>query len=158
MKIIFLDIDGVLVTLNSMRVNSGKVFPDFHPPCVTCLNEIIKQSNAKIVISSSWRHAHPKYLDLHFFLKKQGVKGEIIGMTRIGDSAYRGIKIMAWLVDWPEFGELKDNGVIIMNKPIESYVILDDTDVRPWDKLVRTSMNDGLTPKDIEKALGILNG
>ncbi|HEC72062.1 MAG: HAD domain-containing protein [Candidatus Thorarchaeota archaeon] len=159
MKIIFLDIDGVLVTPGSLRASGGKVFSDFHPPCVACLNEIIKKSNAKIVISSTWRHGHPKYFDIRSFLEEQGVKGEIIGMTRTGDSAHRGIKIMAWLADHSNGFQVKNAvGQIIGSDRIDSYVILDDTLVRPYDNLVQTDMNDGLNPNHIKKALEILNG
>ena len=158
MKIIFLDIDGVLVTPGSLQASGGKVFPDFHPPCVACLNEIIKQSGAKIVISSTWRHAHPKYLDLHFFLKEQQVKGEIISMTRTGDSAHRGIKIMAWLSDHPLVSVKNVANQTFRLMPIESYVILDDTLVRPYDNLVQTNMYEGLNPNHVKKALEILNG
>ena len=47
MKIIFLDIDGVLNTYNSMD--------RFCPKAVSCLNEFVQESGAKVVISSSWR-------------------------------------------------------------------------------------------------------
>jgi len=52
MKIIFLDIDGVLNVIPQGRDKYGMIF---HPEFVENLKYIIEQTNAKIVISSSWR-------------------------------------------------------------------------------------------------------
>jgi hypothetical protein len=145
----------VLVTRKS-ALASGHVFPDFEPSCVRCLNKIIEKSGAKIVISSTWRHAHPKHLNLIEFLKEQGVKGEVVGMTRIGDSAHRGIKIHAWLEDWKEGVLPSSFNTSIMNKKIKSYVILDDDNVRPLDRLVRTTFEYGLEEIHVAEALRIL--
>ena len=49
MKVLFLDVDGVL---NSQRLGT----PDgMRPWCVTQLARIVKESGCKIVVSSTWR-------------------------------------------------------------------------------------------------------
>lgn len=67
-KIIFLDIDGVLATNKEFmmkRINFHKKYPEakelhipypFNPGCVKIFNEIIEETDPKIVISSDWRH------------------------------------------------------------------------------------------------------
>ena len=57
-KYIFLDIDGVLNTHKSMvlpmMIDNHQ---QFDPACVEALNNIIQATDAKIVITSSWRNA-----------------------------------------------------------------------------------------------------
>ena len=59
MKIIFLDIDGVLCTAKSvglLKTNiDGRLAKQFDPDCVVRLNHITDATGAQIVISSSWR-------------------------------------------------------------------------------------------------------
>ena len=52
MKIIFLDIDGVLIP----DFDHENIKQEWNRSCVNNLMYIISQTNAKIVISSSWRH------------------------------------------------------------------------------------------------------
>ena len=65
MKVIFLDIDGVLnthesaTTLRESFVERGADlmgFNRFDKNCVARVNRITDETGAKIVISSSWRH------------------------------------------------------------------------------------------------------
>jgi hypothetical protein len=140
-KIVFLDIDGVLCTHKS--VDEPKLpFPeDFHMPfrmgwdrldkeCIERLNEITDVTRAKIVISSTWRLTC--YTDLEFeymidFLRSEGIKGDIIDKTPSHYiSGYNGLwshgeerisnkahEAKQWLDDW-------------VGETIESFVILDD--------------------------------
>lgn len=67
-KYIFLDIDGVLTTNKEIMLNRTKFqtkYPEakelhipypFNPDCVKIFNEIIEETDAKIVLSSDWRH------------------------------------------------------------------------------------------------------
>lgn len=52
MKIIFLDIDGVLNVNFNGRDKYGRIF---HPNFVDNLRDIINRTGAKIVISSTWK-------------------------------------------------------------------------------------------------------
>ena len=156
MKVIFLDIDGVLVTRNSIKYQHIN-FPEeksimFGRKAVNNLNKLIKITKAKIVISSTWRLLH-SIEDLRKIFDKEGVKGEIVSTTSIDrvtieEDIPRGKKITDWL----------DN-----NTNIEQYVIIDD-DVQADciqfhpNNCVETSYKRGLAPEDrFNEALAILS-
>ena len=156
MKVIFLDIDGVLVTRNSIKYQYLN-FPDdtdiqFGKKAVNNLNKLIHLTNAKIVISSTWRlfHSLENLIDI---FKKQRVKGKIISTTSveratIEEDIPRGQKIADWLDQHPD---------------VEQYLIIDD-DVQadciqfhPYN-CVETSYKRGFAPEDrFNEALAILN-
>ena len=54
MKIVFLDIDGVLLPLPS----NGELDPSPEPSkdAILCLNLLVHSSGAKVVVTSTWRH------------------------------------------------------------------------------------------------------
>jgi len=157
MNIIFLDIDGVLVTRNSVK------YQFLHQPqsdiirfsrrAVNNLNKLIKWTGARIVISSTWRLLYT--LDeLIVKFKEQGIKGEIISTTSIihyvvEDDTPRGKKITDWLVD---------------RSDVDQYVIIDDDALadciqyHPYN-CVNTSYKDGFASDGkLEEALKILTG
>jgi hypothetical protein len=133
-----LDVDGVLVTAKS---DFNHVFPDFVASCVSCLNTLTERSGADLVISSTWRHAHRRVLDLHELFRDQGVRAEIVGMTSTEGNAHRAIRIADWL----------------HHQPGTHYVTIDDDDVRPHNRLVRTCWEHGLLPAHVDRALEIFN-
>ena len=151
MKIIFLDIDGVLNSeLHVHEMGEAWDGNQIDPKTVIRLNKITDATNARIVVSSSWRVCH-SLEELRFILKAAGISAEIIGVTPILRSD-RANEIWEWL----------DN-----NKDIDNYVILDDDRLeRKRDSsdpildlhFVRTSWYDGLQDRHIEKVIGILNG
>ena len=132
MKIIALDIDGVLV------VNGV-----FSQAAVKNLNDLLaKEPDLKIVISSSWRHNGLQFC--RDMLKYQGInEHKIIGTTDLVDKDDRGHHIERWVQD---------------HKP-ETFVILDDKADMDGviDHLVQTNPYIGLTGSDVKKALDILN-
>lgn len=145
MKVLFLDIDGVLIHHKSIRTYTAHK-PD--PECVKRLNEITDKTGAKIVVSSTWR----RFDKIEEILKGWGVTAEIIGVTpdhfhesNIGLGQTRGKEIHAWICE-------RDD--------IERLVILDDdNDMDPllgW--LVHTSMSTGLTDLHVELAIRKLGG
>lgn len=164
MKIIFLDIDGVLVIgddpkcLKSFVEIENHYLNPFAKECVESLNKLIEATGAKIVISSTWRKSNNiDILKKHF--EGQGVVGEIIGTTPVlkiegGFSVNRGLEIQCWI-------DKHDH------ENIESFVIIDDdSDMSHlMDKLVRTCLWDynkdgtktGLREKHVLKAISILN-
>ncbi len=82
MKIIFLDIDGVLNTISNWgsRPIEKRFSPECVPECVAALNKITEHTGAKIVISSSWKNIMG-YQELSDLLHSVGIKGEIVGKT-----------------------------------------------------------------------------
>ena len=71
MKIIFLDIDGVL-----NQTGNAASLP-FDPNCVMYLNHVIKETGAHIVISSAWRYqileGHMTLKGFEFLMKTHGL-------------------------------------------------------------------------------------
>lgn len=162
-KIIFLDLDGVLNVIEQGYDEFGQIF---HPHFVDNLRWIIDETNAKIVISSSWKASGLKFLKDMW--KKRNYPGEIIDITpnvvdvvergtcEFYDEVDRGFEIQQWI---------DDN---ISN--IESYCIIDDdNDMLPsqMKNFVRTANNNshpdcvdigyGLTKICSEKVIKILN-
>lgn len=154
MKVIFLDIDGVLnhehYYVNRSESDSMPYpLSEFDIESVNRLNNITDKTNAKIVISSSWRFTN----GIYNILKKVGVTGEIIGITKYitkpSDNGYdihvkRGEEIQDFL----------DNNQFITN-----YVILDDDSdmlTSQLDNFVNTSYMYGLTDECMELCLDIL--
>jgi hypothetical protein len=111
MKVIFLDIDGVLVTYGYDAAYYNGTDMPFHRPCVECINILIARTGCKIVISSAWRLT--QRLSLPTIFREEGIIGEIIGVTpSLGN---RGREIAAWL-------NAADGRVT-------SFVIIDDADL-----------------------------
>lgn len=153
MKVIFLDIDGVLNHEKyyiSRCDSDNRPYPlsEFDTDAVERLNEITDVTGAKIVISSSWRFD----VGIHNTLKAVGVTGDIIGITKYitkpTDDGYvhvdRGFEIQDFLDS---------------NKYITNYVILDDdTDMlhHQLDNFVHTSYVDGLSESCKRKCINIL--
>jgi hypothetical protein len=117
MKVIFLDIDGVLnhqkhyewlmTTNEPTPMQRTYPYTEFNPKSCQLLNEIIKETGAQIVVSSSWRldgETRLNSLFKHFGLPR------IYSTTPCLNTA-RGIEIDAWLAAHPE---------------VDKYVILDD--------------------------------
>lgn len=146
MKLIFLDIDGVINSSKYIRtLNIVDEIYFWDPEAVARLNVIIEKSKAKLVISSSWRVGRTLNQLKQLLNNNAGIKGPIIGKTPIltGD---RGREIDAWLKS--------------CKKKIHSFIIIDDgSDMEPhMDRLVKTSFCTGLLDQHINLALNMLNG
>ena len=167
MRIVFLDLDGVLATLATR-------YDYFEPRCLRLLKELVEETDAHIVITSAWRKRHYLEsmrkvfeLDGDEDLLLYGVKRyegprmgfpikRIIGLTpfstremKDGVPFGRGHEISMWL----ERAKGKTD--------IESYVVLDDekADIAPHvDRLVQSNSYLGLTHTEIDEAKRILMG
>jgi len=126
MKIVFLDIEGVLVV-----PVPGRKTPAVSRRSVEQLNRITDATGAAIVLSSSLRFRP----DICLTLEEWGVRARIIGRTPLvgGLGACRGAEIARWLAECPE--------------PIENFVILDDEPIMGplRSHLIQTDWNTGLT-------------
>lgn len=149
MKIIFLDIDGVLINRNSLRVANGfNAKPD--PACVRALNEIVRRTRAKIVVSSIWRLRGET--EICRLLVDWGVRGGAFDITPDLTKTYgmlftavqRGDEIQAWLDE---------------HKNVKNFVIIDDgNDMKHLrDRLIQTDFETGLCLEHVERAVGMLN-
>lgn len=172
MKLIFLDIDGVFNHEQWYRRREeegleleGNEAYDFDPNCVSIFNDIIEQTGAKIVVSSTWRRGDLQFLKDLFSLV--GIKGEVVGETKklnwtcspIGVSMPRGVEIQEYLKrvhKYPEY-TWDLNGV---KTDISAYIIIDDDSDMLYeqrDNFVHTQNLFGLTVDDAVKAVYILN-
>jgi len=149
MKIIFLDIDGVLNCAEwaQKEYDKGNIHAlqeNFDTAAIVHLNTIIEQSGAKVVISSSWRLMY-SLAHIETLLIKHGFKGVILGITppRQSLTSRRGNEIQAWLASVPQ---------------VTKFVILDDDSdmlhLLPF--LVQTNWETGLQEYHIDRALNLL--
>lgn len=82
MKIIFLDIDGVIATSQCYGKGMDNKWDAymFDPKCVATLNHILKESGAEIILSSDWRH-HYTLFEMNEIFEHNGVIKGPIGFT-----------------------------------------------------------------------------
>ncbi|MBE7633161.1 hypothetical protein F7642_02300 [Tenacibaculum finnmarkense genomovar ulcerans] len=125
MKILFLDIDGVLNSKQWHNSDNCKAFETsvkrfFDPVCVEYLNRIVTET--RIIISSSWRIIR-SLQNLQDLFKSINFTGRILGKTEILSTFepdtpnLRGVEIKNWITDNQKH----------FKTPI-NYVILDDED------------------------------
>lgn len=155
MKVIFLDIDGVLNTEVFIRILHSEGLQErirdeyghrFDPMAVDMFKWIIEETGAKIVISSTWRMSG--LLIMQEMWGKRNLPGEVIGITpnhmrRTGSTLQRGKEIQEWLDC----------------NPVQSYVIIDDDSDMESHQLpyfVQTDFQYGLTYEKAVKCVDIL--
>lgn len=156
MKVIFLDIDGVLNSHKFFKerneeaegvrpFNGDRIeykLADIDLKAVALLNDLFEKTGAKVVISSVWRLSL-SVDQLKTIFKRVGFKGEIIDKT-VQLRSIRGLEIAQWMET---------------NPGVESFVILDDdSDMGDlMNRLVKTTFDDGLTENEVVKAVALLN-
>jgi len=183
MKIIFLDIDGVLNSRDwYMRREDRSKDPglkerdfsyEFDPEAIDLLNYIEDKTHAKVVVSSTWRLGR-RVEDLQKILDDAGFYGEIIDKTpsmhcRIdgqpaGYRIPRGCEIDWWLSKNGEFQRInwskKKQQEYLDKAIVKNYVILDDDSDMLYNQrehFVRTSNLYGLTKENADRCIEILN-
>ena len=148
MKVIFLDIDGILNSDTYMEKqldnSSEGIESEIDPATLILLKKAVDTTGAKIILSSSWRIMR-KYNELEKFLMKFGIS--LSGKTPYVDGK-RGLEIKQYLSE---------------NENIEQYLILDDEIFESFDEelvnhliLTKSDQNyygfsEGLTEKHIKQ-------
>ena len=175
MKVLFLDIDGVLNSENwfayriyCVKNNMVNILMNFvdtddrnikhkltmlDDRAIANLNRIIEETGCKVVLSSSWRSSiESENIFTQNLLKLKGFKYEFYDVTpRLWFSDFsirRGEEIKFWLDKELEKHE------------IESFVILDDdSDMLPeqMNNFIHVDGQVGLTDRDVLIAIEILN-
>ena len=136
MKVIFLDIDGVL---NCRKTPNPRKFPYvIDDELLTRFTQLLQQTGASVVLSSTWRY-DPAGI---FSAKHYGVP--FMDITPDMPDEPRCKEILEWLRDHPE---------------VTRYVVIDDEDDE-LDKLplFQPSSRTGLTQKIVDGAADYLNG
>lgn len=133
MKLLFLDIDGVL-TSDSTPTNKNFLYP-FTPSCVECLNMILTNHNVKIILTSSWRNVFDAEKQNQIF-KENGVIQMPYGQTKNLGYDNRDKEIQTYL----------------KSKKVSQFIVLDDMNIEGFDShFIRTNPSTGLTKTDVEK-------
>ena len=175
MKVLFLDIDGVLNSenwlgyrlyciknnmfnevINFVNTNDERIkykLSMIDDRAIANLNRIIEETGCKVVLSSSWRSSiESENIFTQNLLKLKGFKYEFYDVTpRLWFSDFsirRGEEIKFWLDKESEKHE------------IESFVILDDdSDMLPeqMNNFIHVDGQVGLTDRDVLTAIKILN-
>ena len=152
MKIVFLDIDGVLCSPRAaLALGDEGIVRRLDPVAVAMVNDICDKTGAKIVISSTWRIETDR-MDIvlqaagvdskHFFFKDHDLGNFGFYTPRNGKN--RGEEIAAWIDRHPE---------------VTHYVILDDdSDFSDEQKKyhVKTDYINGMLYEHWQNALEIL--
>ena len=169
-KVIFLDIDGVLYSNRTLYEEIS-----LEDDLILNLKELVDKTDAKIILSSSWRLSTEAIATLMDRLDKFGLA--ISGMTCDGvdldwlekyefDATKKYLDTKFY---WDENRQIKithDRGAEIFKWLHDhddcAYVILDDEieDIKPYfseSVIVKTPYKTGLTKEDVEKAIQILN-
>jgi hypothetical protein len=157
MRVLFLDIDGVLNIHEPLdpEVMCGRI----HADKVLRLNRILRESGAMIVLSSAWRYfIHRNDMNLvglDWLLRSHGIISErLVGVTDLDTMIYfgdkmlpveneRGIQISKWL----------------MGKKIESYCVVDDLDLgisEAEHPFVHVDGTKGLTDEQSDQIIALL--
>jgi hypothetical protein len=135
--IIFLDIDGVFVTgdyiVNQYELTGKANGRVFNPQSVELFNQIIEQTGAKVVISSTWRFGR-SINELQELLNSKGFKNvEVIGKTGVTNHGVRGREIQDYLNTLEQL-------------PDKFIILDDDADMEHlMPHLFKTDFNTGLT-------------
>lgn len=153
MKVIFLDIDGVLNSTRSAAALGGMPWPGLHkerdwhlfdPVAVGLLRRACNKTGAVCVLSSSWR-MHMGASGISDLADCLGVR--IIGQTRNSRGAeIRGEQIAEWIDGHPE---------------VTSWAILDDdSDMLPEQKerFVKTRFSEGFLFEHYMQLVSLLGG
>ena len=179
MKVLFLDMDGVLnsnVFFRSTAYAESRAMQQMGDDesygdewtamvdnsAVARLNRVIKETGAKVVISSSWRY-HRTPEDMQDVLNRCGFKGEVIGRTPVGmeiDPDSVGAPEMRLTVQYDRGYEIEQ--WLVQNTHLnvaDNFAIVDDDWDMPniKDHFVRTSAEYGLTDEDVNQLIEILN-
>lgn len=138
-KVIFLDVDGVLNHKDFLLSTGDPMSLD--SSCLKRLRRLVNASGSKVVLSSSWRYSQKR---IFYLEEKIGIK--FYGILK-NDYRDRGDLILDWLKDHEE---------------VKEYVILDDDDFDIKDpRLVKTTFDCGglldCHVKEAIKLLGFIN-
>ena len=159
--IIFLDIDGVLCTFSEYNRNRKKFWDkydiagtlklpyEFNSGCVKVLNEILKETDADIVLTSDWR--------IHWNLKELD---DIFKFNKVIKSPIDVTDVVPTSMSYLERNRGHEIDIYIKKHGIENYVIIDDLNLSEFvnaDRFIHTKERMGLKETIIkEKILRIL--
>jgi hypothetical protein len=139
--ILFLDFDGVLNSEQSTEELGTRY--KFSRPSVNALNFLLDNTDARIVITSTWREYWTLSENAQSLEQNGVLPNRVLGKTALLGKE-RGLEIDAWLNDVPF--------------PLRSFVIIDDREdmAHHSNRLVRVDPKVGLTMERARRAIEIL--
>ena len=150
MKVIFLDIDGVVNCWDTKERAPSKVI-GVEQRLIALIKEIVDATDAKLVLSSTWRQDwFYDYLDGEDwpYLRSEFAKQNLffLDYTPLHKDRHRGEEIKDWLEN--------------TEYDVKSYVVIDDEmfDIRDLHEghMVQTSFDSGIKPGAVKMAIKIL--
>lgn len=170
MKIIFLDVDGELTYSNYRNEETANI--DIEK--VKLLKEICDKTNAKVVISSSWKGSEDYTPKIYYILREILLKNHI---EVLGDTPYLKAEIIGYIPKTINLGEdlnikckygtgrAAEIQKWINEHGVENFVILDDEDWQWSDYGYENNWiqptwfgNGGLKREHVNKSVEILKG
>ena len=135
MKVIFMDIDGVLNTNSDREISNDKL---------KLLSELVSKTGAEIVLSSSWRNwwNHPK----------TNIPGSFITKWK---KQFLDNNLSITLTTELECPKNLSIEKFIIRHDVKCFIVLDDEPI-DISNLVQTNGNVGLTQSDCQKAAHLL--
>lgn len=182
MRVIFLDVDGVLNSERHCRAledrhrqlghtepaspkrdttcDCFKLYNQIDREAVARLNRLVAETGAKIVISSSWRKLFDPP-ELHRILSEHGLVAEIVGETPdASDEAVRSEMRSEYGDDGARLyrGHEIDHWLRHTGKDVDRFVILDDGGDMAMHarRLVQTDADEGLLDDHVDLAIRVL--
>lgn len=155
MKVVFLDIDGVLNSNDwyvKTREIDGQDSGDIDPEAIKLVNQIIEKTGAKVIMSSSWRVAYDSSCARLY--EKGLIPNIIIGKTPNFTHFCPSDSIRETLCRGNEIKYILDT------ENITQYVILDDDQDMLYsqkDNFIHIDFMHGITKENVEQAIKILN-
>lgn len=159
-RILFLDIDGVFIPsrVYMMEGQTKPLVTTFCPSVVGMVNDICKQTGAKLAIHSSWLRTNLQFLSANFdgdepstyeWMIRQGLKREYFHEDHSCIWKFSGTRwqaITQWLLDHPHIGP-------------EDYWVIDDeelyypNDVLHKRRCILTNFDEGFTYAQYQQIL-----
>ena len=138
MKLLFLDIDGVLTS--NETISRKELLYTFSASCVGALNRILRDIKVKIILTSSWRTVFDAEKQNQIF-RENGIIQLPGGQTNDFGYENRSLEIQDYL----------------SKRKVENYIILDDMKINGFEgHFVLVNPSTGLTENDVEKVNRIL--
>jgi hypothetical protein len=142
MKILFLDIDGVLKPARSYWLKPHKPDGNFDPLGVAAVNSICRETGAHVVFNTQWNTAG--YARMTAIARAEGMTMPVMDITNFpGRTKDRDIGIRDWLAKTPLY--------------IERWCAMDDEAVAV-ENLVRVDYNNGISSQNYSDAVRLLGG
>ena len=159
-KVIFLDIDGVLSPRwwdsDKQSDNYGRLFD---AKAVANLAKIVEETEAEIVISSSWKNVG--LVELQNMWRDRDLPGKIVDITPDYMSDELLLKEDSSNMDYLyERGSEIQGWLLLHGDDVGRYVIIDDMDDILPEQLshfVQTDPEVGITNDDVKKVVHLLN-